>query len=558
VVILLGQAESADGARALIQRMRRADARRLREEVTQRWDAILGKVQVRTPDPALDILLNRWLVYQALVCRIWGRTAFYQSGGAFGFRDQLQDCMAMTLCAPQLTRAHLLRSAAHQFVEGDVQHWWHPPSDRGVRTHFSDDLLWLPFAVAQYVEVTGDAAVLEERVGFLTGPLLPPEQEDHYFEPQRSPDAGSLYEHCARAIDRSLQVGTHGLPLMGSGDWNDGMNRVGHHGKGESVWVGWFLCAILPQFARIAQARGESARARTWDEHLQNLRIALEQHGWDGAWYRRAYFDDGTPLGTAAAAECRIDSIAQSWSVISRTADPTRARQAMQSVAEYLLRPSDDLVLLLTPPFDSPALDPGYIRGYLPGVRENGGQYNQAAVWCAIAFCMLGDGTTAHEILNRLNPIQRAGSRAGVNAYMVEPYVLAADVYSEPPHSRRGGWTWYTGTAGWMYRAGIEWLLGLRKRGDTLTIDPSLPAHWPGATIEYRHGDTRYVIDIENPGKVVGGVQRIEVDGAPLDEPKHGIALRDDRGTHRVRVVLGATSVDLTADTDVAPAAGAR
>ncbi len=539
VIVLLGQAESREAARALVEEMRRADPAQLLAQVRRQWDDVLGRVQVRTPDPALDVLLNRWLLYQTLACRMWARSAFYQAGGAYGFRDQLQDCMALAVSAPELTRAHLLRAAAHQFTEGDVQHWWHPPSDRGVRTHCSDDRLWLPFAVAHYIDVTADAAVLEERVPFLTGPALAQAQEDSYFEPQRTQVHGSLYEHCARAIDHSLQLGAHGLPLMGGGDWNDGMNRVGSGGTGESVWLGWFLCAVLPRFGRIAQARREPERAQRWYAHLQDLQNALEQQAWDGAWYRRAYFDNGTPLGTATATECRIDSIAQSWSVLSGAGDPARCRQAMRSVAEHLLRPSDDLIVLLTPPFEAPAVDPGYIRGYPPGVRENGGQYNHAAVWCAIAFSMLGEGTTAHEILNRLNPIQRAGSRAGVQAYMVEPYVMAADVYSEPPHSRRGGWTWYTGTAGWMYRAGIEWLLGLNKRGAALQIDPCLPAHWPGATLSYRHGGTLYVIEIENPDGVARGVAQIEVDGEPLLAPHQGIALIDDKGTHRIRVVLG-------------------
>ncbi len=385
--------------------------------------------------------------------------------------------------------------------------------------------------------MTGDAGVLDEASAFLEGPALASGQEDAYFEPSRSNDRATLFEHCARALDRSLATGVHGLPLIGSCDWNDGMNRVGHDGRGESVWLAWFLYSALTRFAPLAARRGESTRAQRWLQHAESLKLAVEREAWDGAWYRRAYFDDGTPLGTASAAECRIDSIAQSWGAISGAADPARSQRAMQSVDEYLVRRGDDIVLLFTPPFDRTALDPGYIKGYLPGLRENGGQYTHAAVWCAVAWAALGDGDRAGELLNILNPVNHASTRAGVHAYKVEPYVVAADIYGEPPQVRRGGWTWYTGAAGWMYRAGTEWLLGIRKTGQALTIDPCIPAHWPGFEVKYRYGGTQYEIHVDNAGGAMRGISRVELDGILLASAS--IPLVDDGATHVVKVLMG-------------------
>ena len=531
-----GQAADRALAQRLFEEICVVDPVQILAQVRAKWEGTLSQIRIETPDPAFNILVNRWLLYQVLACRMWGRAGFYQAGGAYGFRDQLQDSLALLTTEPKLTREQILRAAAHQFVEGDVQHWWHPPSGRGVRTRCSDDRLWLPFAVAHYLAVTADAAVLDESLPFLTGPPLSVGQEDAYFEPAIADEQASLFEHCARAIECSLALGAHDLPLIGTGDWNDGMNRIGHGGSGESVWLGWFLYTVLTKFVPLAEARGATDYMARWAAHAVRLIPALDA-SWDGAWYRRAYFDDGTPLGSSVATECRIDSIVQSWSVLSTAGTAEHARHAMRSVQEYLVRPGDDLALLFTPPFDGGPTDPGYIKAYPPGVRENGGQYTHAATWCVIAFAMQGDGDRAGDLFNLLNPINHANSTAAIHGYKVEPYVVAADIYSQPPHVRRGGWTWYTGAAGWLYRAAIEYILGLQTRGAGLRIDPCIPRHWPSFVAHYRHGNTRYAITVVNPHGATHGVATVILDNAVLE--RHEIPLVDDGKPHTVQVTLG-------------------
>jgi cyclic beta-1,2-glucan synthetase len=469
---------------------------------------------------------------------MWARAAFYQSSGAFGFRDQLQDGMALLASRPDMTREYLLRAASRQFIEGDVQHWWLAHTGQGVRTRISDDRAWLAYATANYLEGSGDHAVLDEVLPFLEGARLVPGEHDSFFQPSISDDAGTLFEHCARALDHSLDLGAHGLPLIGSGDWNDGMNRVGEGGKGESVWLGWFLFAALNAFAPVAEARGELGRSVAWRAHATALKGSLDREAWDGGWYRRGWFDDGTALGSAASVECRIDSIAQSWAVLSGAAEPGRAIQAMEAVKRELVLPQSRVALLFKPPFDTTPLEPGYIKGYPAGIRENGGQYTHAAIWSVMALAKLGEGDNASSLFAMLNPINHARTRADVLTYKVEPYVIAADIYATPPHVGRGGWTWYTGSAGLMQRAGIESILGLRVQGDSFRLAPCIPGKWPGFEMTFRHGSATYEIRVENPDGRESGVRVAELDGRTIDTRPLTIPLVDDGTTRRLRIVM--------------------
>ena len=536
---MLGEAESAEAARGLVARYRAADLDAVEADVERQWDEILGSIVVKTPDRSMDVMLNGWLLYQTLSCRVWARSGFYQASGAYGFRDQLQDGMALVATQPMLTRAHLIRAAARQFVEGDVQHWWLPHSGQGVRTRISDDRPWLAYAVAHYVDATGDLAILDERAPFLEGQTLEPGEHDSFFNPTVSDQTATVFEHCALALDASLALGEHGLPLMGTGDWNDGMNRIGEKGAGESVWLGWFLHATLTAFIPLAEARQETVRAAQWSAHAAALQASLEHEAWDGEWYRRAFFDNGEPLGAAASEECRIDSIAQSWAALSGAAARDRATKAMSAVERELIRRDDGLALLFAPPFDKTALDPGYIKGYPPGIRENGGQYTHAALWSVMAFAALGEGDKAADLFSLLNPINHARTRSDVHRYKVEPYVVAADIYASAPHIGRGGWTWYTGSAGWMQRAGVESILGLRIRGALLHLDPCIPKSWTTFEMTVRRQSARYEITVDNPAGVSRGVCFAEMDGVEIAARPLRLRIVDDGAVHRVRVRLG-------------------
>jgi len=531
----LGAGRSIAEVHDLIFRFRRADASRVAlAAVHEFWNRTLGAINVDTPDPAVNTMANGWLLYQTLGCRLWGRTGFYQSGGAYGFRDQLQDVMALVHAEPALIREHLLRAAAHQFREGDVQHWWHPPVGRGVRTHFSDDYLWLPYVTCRYVSCTADTGVLDEQAPFLDARPVMPEEESYYDLPNRSQESATLYQHCVRAIEHGLKFGEHGLPLMGSGDWNDGMNLVGKEGRGESVWLAFFLYDVLTQFAGLARGCEDAAFAERCLAEAQQLQKNIEEHAWDGQWYLRAYFDNGEPLGSKTNSECQIDSIPQSWSVISGAGESARSRQAMQAVNERLIRRDAKLIELFAPPFDKSALEPGYIKGYIPGVRENGGQYTHGAIWAAMAFALMRENERAWELFALLNPMQHGATAEQIAIYKVEPYVMAADVYAVAPHIGRGGWTWYTGSAGWMYRFLTETLLGVHLEGNRLRVIPRFPPSWTNYKIHYRHGQTVYHITISRLAAGGTGANELSLDGQNLTEET--IPLTDDHIEHFVEL----------------------
>lgn len=532
IVVLFGEYEDLNTIDKVINEFKLENAAEEKlQEVKEYWRNLLGKIQVKTPDKSMDIMLNGWLMYQTLVCRVWARTAFYQSGGAFGFRDQLQDVMAVSYLEPSMTKKQILYSASRQFLEGDVQHWWHPVVDSGIRTRFSDDLLWLPYVTADYIKNTGDFSILDEEVGYLEDDPLPIDEDERYTISRKSERKGSIYEHCIKALDRGLKFGVHNIPLMGSGDWNDGMSTVGNKGTGESVWLGWFLYSILDNFKPLCEYKEDTDRINKYEELKEFIRVNLEEHAWDGGWYRRAYFDDGTPLGSRDNDECQIDSLSQSWAVISKAAKESRAKEAMEALEKHLVKDELDIILLLTPPFNKSHLEPGYIKGYVPGVRENGAQYTHAAVWVVLALAKMGDHHKAWRAFNMINPINHAKTHLDCERYKVEPYVMTADVYIKEPHAGRGGWSWYTGAAGWMYRTGIESILGLRLVGDRgFTIEPCVPEEWPGYEIEYTKGDAKYKIEVKR-----GNQKGISLDGSRVED---NIVPFVEEGDHEVEVII--------------------
>ncbi len=538
VTCMLGQAESIDEVHELVRTYRESSALEDALNKTKSWwDDLLGAIEVHTPELAADFLVNRWLLYRDLSCRIWGRTAFYQSGGAFGFRDQLQDITAFVYAYPEPAREHILLAASRQFKEGDVQHWWHPPNGAGIRSRISDDLLWLPYAVAHYVRITGDVDILHATVPFLNAPVLEDGQREFLSTPEIARERATLFEHCQRAVARGLTFGPTGLPLMGTGDWNDGMNLVGAGGKGQSIWLAWFLADVLQGMAEMSDLLNRPILSLTFRQDRKALIQRVEEVAWDGQWYLRAIFDDGTPLGFSANKEASIDSLPQSWAWLSGAADADRAGKALESAWTHLVREDEGLVLLLEPPFDISEPSPGYIKGYPPGVRENGGQYTHAALWLAMAMARRGDGERAAKILRLLNPIEQARDPESVWRYGIEPYVIAADVYRLPGRIGHGGWSWYTGAAAWMYRAWIEEVLGLQVRGDRMQLNPVIPGWWDGFSLRYRHGEAIYEIKVENPEGRQGGVSWVEMDGQRL--PGGVIPLDKALVKHRILIRMG-------------------
>jgi cellobiose phosphorylase len=536
LVFSFGAAQNPHEARALLNRFKgTASVQQALAQVWAYWAQTLGAIQVKTPDPSLDVLVNGWLPYQIIACRLWGRSGYYQSGGAYGFRDQLQDVLALGHTHPEMIREKLLEFASRQYLEGDVQHWWHPPAGRGVRSHCSDDYLWLVLATCRYVEESGDRGVLAEPVCFLEGPLVKPEEESYYDLPNISDQSATLYDHCVRAVTRSLTFGAHGLPLIGSGDWNDGMNRIGAEGKGESVWMAFFLCQVLQSMAPLADQHGDNKFAELCRSSAITLVKNIEEQAWDGAWYQRAYFDNGEVLGSMINGECQIDSIVQSWAVISGAARPDRAKIAMDQVNQRLVDRQHSLIKLFAPPFDHGSCNPGYIKGYVPGVRENGGQYTHAAVWAVLAFAKLKDPARAWELLNLINPIHHSATPEQCAIYKVEPYVMAGDVYAASGHAGRGGWTWYTGSASWMFQLIVEHLLGIKRRADQLHFEPCVPATWEIWKVDYRYRATGYHLHFTQSG-ASALLPSIVLDG--IIQPEKFLLLVDDGKSHEVLVGL--------------------
>jgi cellobiose phosphorylase len=535
IIFTLGAGNTISNAKDLVQQFQGNEAALdSLQKVKNYWKNTLGKLQVETPDEAINVISNGWLTYQTLSSRLWGRSGFYQSGGAFGFRDQLQDVMSLLHVAPQLAREQILLCASRQFKEGDVQHWWHPPIGRGVRTRCSDDFLWLPFVTAHYISFTADSTILDQPISFLEGRKLNQHEESYYDLPVQSNDSLSLYDHCVLAIRNGFNYGEKGLPLMGAGDWNDGFDRVGIEGKGESVWMAFFLYDILLKFAEIARPHNDAQFADECEKQARQLKENIALHAWDGEWYKRAWFDDGTPLGSSKNTECVIDSISQSWSVLSEGGEASRSNVAMESAYKNLVQKDLGIIQLLEPPFDKSDLNPGYIKGYVPGIRENGGQYSHAAIWLIMAFAKLGDNKRVWELLNMINPVNHGKTPDEIAIYKVEPYVIAADVYANKSHAGRGGWTWYTGSAGWMYRLIIESFLGLKREGNQLKITPCVPKEWKSFKIHYSYKSANYHITIIQKEGESG--MTLTVDGAAQKDKV--IILADDGAEHEVEVLF--------------------
>ncbi|MCH7411627.1 hypothetical protein MM239_19735 [Belliella sp. DSM 111904] len=541
LIFLEGEGRDHEAAKEMIRRFSTlSQVEAALEDIHRFWKDTCGKVRISTPDQSLDILVNGWLTYQNLSCRIWGRTGFYQSGGAYGFRDQLQDSMAARYADTRICRNQLLLHAKQQFLEGDVLHWWHPPSGRGIRSKITDDRLWLPFVLDFYISSTGDNSILNENASYINARSLEATEHEVYLHPDTLEQDGSMYEHCCKAIDVSLKFGINGLPLIGGGDWNDGMNRVGELGQGESIWLGFFLYDILIKFKKYCHNMDDPSRGNKYALIANQLKKNLNNKGWDGSWYLRAFYDDGSTIGSSLNEECKIDAISQAWSIISGAASQERGEKSLKSLEHHLVSEQKKIIRLLTPPFDKTAKDPGYIKGYIPGVRENGGQYTHGALWAIKAFATLGMGEKAVHYLKMINPINHALDKDAVDTYKVEPYVVAADVYGEGHITGQGGWTWYTGSAAWMYRVALESVLGIQVTGNSFLLNPSISEKWDGYTVDFRLDDniTQYHIRILNPYKLQSGLLSGTVDGEEVrfDSAPAEIELKKDKKQHHIRL----------------------